>query len=70
MRKFAIKADEQAELQKGSVTFNAGFQDDVVGALEKHEKLEDAGRQINRMFALCHSDRYVPCELRPGCHQD
>lgn len=57
LRKFAIKADEQAETQKGSVTFNAGFQDDVVGALGKHEKLEDAGRQINRIFSLCISDR-------------
>lgn len=57
LRLFAIKADEQAERQKGSVTFNAGFQDDVVGSLGKHEKLEDAARQINRMFSLCISDR-------------
>jgi COP9 signalosome complex subunit 12 len=57
LRKFAIKADEQAERQKGSVTFNAGFQDDIVGAFGKHEKLEDAGRQINKIFSLCIGDR-------------
>ena len=69
LRKFAIKADEQAEMQKGSVTFNAGFQDDVVGALEKHEKLEDAGRQINRVFALCISDRWELPRPKPFCQQ-
>lgn len=57
LRLFAINADEQAEKQKGTVTFNAGFQDDVVGSVGKHEKLEDAARQINRMFSLCISDR-------------
>jgi hypothetical protein len=57
LRTFAIKADEQAARTKGTVTFNAGFQDDVVGALGKNEKLEDAARQINRIFSLCISDR-------------
>jgi hypothetical protein len=59
LRTFAIKADEQAARTKGSVTFNAGFQDDVVGALGKNDKLEDAARQINRIFSLCISDRFA-----------
>ncbi|KAF2100899.1 COP9 signalosome complex subunit 12 [Rhizodiscina lignyota] len=57
LRKFAIKADKQAEIQQGSVTFNAGFQDDIVGALDQHETLEEAGRQINRIYTLCITDR-------------
>ena len=56
LRLFAIKADEQAR-SKSNVTFNAGFQDDVVGALGKHDKLEDAARQIQRLFNVCNSDR-------------
>lgn len=59
LRGFAIKADESAAKAQGNVTFNAGFQDDVVGALSKHEKLEDAARQLQRIFSLCISDRYV-----------
>lgn len=58
LRIFAIKADDQARA-KGAVTFNAGFQDDVVGDFGKNEKLEDAARVINRIFTLCISDRYV-----------
>jgi len=59
LRSFAIKADEHAAQSKGSVTFNAGFQDDVVSSAEKNEKLEDAARHLNRMFTLCNTDRYV-----------
>lgn len=58
LRIFAIKADEQAARAKGSVTFNAGFQDDVVESVSKNEKLEDAARQINRIFSICIGDRY------------
>lgn len=57
LRNFAIKADAAAEKTKGSVSFSAGFQDDVVESLEQNGKLEDAARQINRIFALCISDR-------------
>ncbi|ORY12396.1 hypothetical protein BCR34DRAFT_600617 [Clohesyomyces aquaticus] len=57
LRKFAIKADEQLANTKGSVTFNSGFQDDVVDSLAKTEKLEEAARLFNRMFALCLGDR-------------
>lgn len=59
LRTFAIKADEQAARTKGNVTFNVGLQDDIVGSFGKNEKLEDAARQINRIFSLCISDRYV-----------
>lgn len=58
LRVFAIKADEQGR-KKGASTFNASFQDDVVGDFGKNEKLEDAARVMNRIFTLCISDRYV-----------
>ncbi|KAJ9646390.1 COP9 signalosome (CSN) subunit [Coniosporium tulheliwenetii] len=57
LRVFAIKADEQAAQSNGEVTFNAGFQDDIVSSMGKNETLEDAARQINRIFAACISDR-------------
>ncbi len=57
LRIFAIKADEQAAMTKGDVTFDAAFQDDTTDTLSKNEKLEDAARQINRIFSLCLSDR-------------
>lgn len=57
LRLFAIKADEELS-QKGSVTFNEGFQDDIVGQLGKNEKLEDAAGILSRIFTLCMNDRY------------
>jgi hypothetical protein len=59
LRVFAIKADEQIAKAKGNVTFNQGFQDDIVSTVAKSEKLEDAARVFNRMFALCLGDRFV-----------
>jgi hypothetical protein len=56
LRKFAIKADEQMSKAK-PVAFNAGFQDDIVGAAPRNEKLEEAARVFNRIFALCLGDR-------------
>ncbi|KAI9841422.1 MAG: COP9 signalosome (CSN) subunit [Sclerophora amabilis] len=56
-RAFAIKADEQAGREKGTVTFNSGYQDDVADGFGNNEKLEDAARLINRIFTLCVSDR-------------
>lgn len=58
-RNFAIKADEQARRTEGNVAFNEGFQDDVVGALGKNDCLQDAARQINRIFSTCITDRYA-----------
>ncbi|KAI9730710.1 MAG: COP9 signalosome (CSN) subunit [Cirrosporium novae-zelandiae] len=63
LRIFAIKADAQAK-KKGAVTFNAGFQDDVVGGFGNNENLEEAARVINRIFTLCISDRAPPEESR------
>lgn len=60
LRIFAINADASARESGHDTKFDAGgFQDDIVGDLGKNEKLEDAARQINRMFTLCISDRYV-----------
>ncbi|KAF2189205.1 hypothetical protein K469DRAFT_701814 [Zopfia rhizophila CBS 207.26] len=64
LRTFAIKADEQLAKAKGGVTFNSGFQDDVVDSMAKNEKLEDAARQLNRMFSLCIGDRNPIMESR------
>ncbi|KAF2259569.1 hypothetical protein CC78DRAFT_475207 [Lojkania enalia] len=57
LRKFAIKADEQLATAKGNVTFNSGFQDDVVTSIPRNEMLEEAARVLNRMFRMCLSDR-------------
>ncbi|KAI9805862.1 MAG: hypothetical protein M1825_000476 [Sarcosagium campestre] len=57
LRAFAIKADEQKERRSGNITFNTGYQDDIIGEYGKHEKLEDAARLINKIFQTCHSDR-------------
>lgn len=62
LRIFAIKADQSSK-ESGS-NGNVEFQDDIIGENGGHEKLEDAGRVLNRMFSLCISDRYVVVELR------
>ncbi|APA09862.1 hypothetical protein SS1G_05906 [Sclerotinia sclerotiorum 1980 UF-70] len=54
LRIFAIKADEAT----GTVMNAAmNYQDDLNPESEKNEKLEDAARQLNRIFTLCLSDR-------------
>ncbi|KAF2401633.1 COP9 signalosome complex subunit 12 [Trichodelitschia bisporula] len=57
LRNLAIKADEQTRKSTGNVTYNEGFQDDVVSSIGKNDSLQDAARQINRIFSLCISDR-------------
>lgn len=61
LRIFAIKADEKsAATQRDSgINFSAGGlqEEDMLGSESKNEKLEDATRQINRIFGLCISDR-------------
>lgn len=60
LRVFAIKADELIASQRDSgLTFGGIQEEDAFNPDSKHEKLEDAARQINRIFALCTSDRYV-----------
>lgn len=57
MRIFAIKADEEMAGTEG----NMEFYDDPNPEGEKNQKLEDAARQLNRVFQLCLSDRQVKC---------
>jgi len=64
LRVFAIKADDSAATQKGGAAFNGGYEDDVVDQEGGNEKLEDAARQINRIFGLCISDRAQLAESR------
>lgn len=59
LRVFAIKADEQITSSRDAGAFNDGLQEDAVDAMSRNEWLEDAARQINRIFGLCISDRYV-----------
>jgi hypothetical protein len=61
LRVFAIKADDSAALATNNgLAYGGGIQEeDAFGTGGKHEKLEDAARQINKIFGLCVSDRYV-----------
>lgn len=61
LRIFAINADLEAASQ-GSAGF--GFQDDIPPDVEKNSNLEEAARNINRMFTLCLSDRAALEESR------
>ena len=56
LRKIAIRADEQLARSK-PVAFNTGFSDDVVSTVAQNQKLEEAARVFNRIFALCLGDR-------------
>ncbi|EMR86199.1 hypothetical protein ACHAPC_000124 [Botrytis cinerea] len=61
LRIFAIKADEAT----GTVSNAAmNYQDDLNPESETNEKLEDAARQLNRIFTLCLSDRATLEESR------
>ena len=61
LRIFAIKADEKAAATQrdSGMSFGANglAEEDMLGSDSKNEKLEDATRQINRIFGLCISDR-------------
>lgn len=60
LRVFAIKADESSASQRDSGISFAGIQEEeVLDPDGRNDKLEDAARQINRIFGLCISDRYV-----------
>lgn len=59
LRNLATKADQAAHLQSGGLSYNSGLSDDAVLTLGKNENLEDAARQLNRMFSTCLSDRQV-----------
>ena len=65
LRNFAIKADEQLRRQEGNVVLTDGFQDDIAGGLGKNDCLQDAARQVNRIFSVCITDRYATCSELP-----
>lgn len=56
LRIFAVKADEGTGSGNEAVTT---FQDDFSSEAEKNEKLEDAARQLNKIFQICLADRSV-----------
>ena len=60
LRVFAIKADEEAR-RAPSTALNgaANMGEDAADTDTDNQKLEDCARQINRLFSLCVSDRYV-----------
>lgn len=57
-RLFSIQADEERS-RNSSLDDNAvtTFQDDIDPETEKHEKLEDCARILNKVFTLCATDR-------------
>ena len=60
LRVFAIKADEGlVGAGENDTAYYALQEGDEFKTERKNDKLEDAARQINRLFALCISDRYV-----------
>ncbi|EFQ94777.1 hypothetical protein CFE70_010297 [Pyrenophora teres f. teres 0-1] len=64
LRKIAIKADEHLAKSK-SATLNTSFSDDIVTTVPQNQKLEEAARVFNRIFALCLGDRNPhPVETR------
>ena len=63
LRRIAIKADEQLANSKPT-TVNNSFSDDIVSTVAQNQKLEEAARVFNRIFALCLGDR---CASVPLC---
>ncbi|KXT16235.1 hypothetical protein AC579_6933 [Pseudocercospora musae] len=58
LRVFAIKADEKTNSQRDNGLAFGGLQEeDAFDPSARNEKLEDAARQTNRIFSLCHGDR-------------
>lgn len=67
LRRIAIKADDQLAQSKPA-TVNNSFSDDIVSTVAQNQKLEEAARVFNRIFALCLGDRcamvpYLACLL-------
>lgn len=60
LRIFAIKADDKMASQRDSgLAFGGIEEEDAFDPSSKNEKLEDAARQINKLFGMCLGDRYV-----------
>lgn len=58
LRIFAIKADDVASSLRESGAIVASYEEEESDG-GKNENLEDAARQINRIFSVCNGDRYV-----------
>lgn len=56
LRKISIRADAYLAKSK-PVAFSTGFSDDIVSTVAQNQKLEEAARVFNRIFALCLGDR-------------
>ncbi|KAF1830302.1 hypothetical protein BDW02DRAFT_105200 [Decorospora gaudefroyi] len=56
LRKIAIRADEQLSKSKSAAP-TTGYSDDIVSTGPQNQKLEEAARVFNRIFALCLGDR-------------
>lgn len=56
LRRIAIKADQHLAKAKPATSINS-LSDDVVAQVARNEKLEEAARVFNRIFALCLGDR-------------
>ncbi len=63
LRRIAIRADDQLAKSKPA-TVNASFSDDIVTTVAQNQKLEEAARVFNRIFALCLGDR---CAMISPC---
>lgn len=61
LRRIAIKADIQLAQSKPATVSNS-FSDDIVSTVAQNQKLEEAARVFNRIFALCLGDR---CAMIP-----
>jgi hypothetical protein len=66
LRRIAIKADEQLAKSKPA-TMNNSFSEDIVSTVAQNQKLEEAARVFNRIFALCLGDR---CAMNPSFASD
>lgn len=62
LRRIAIKADEQLAKSKPATVDNS-FSEDIVSTVAQNQKLEEAARVFNRIFALCLGDR---CAMIPS----
>jgi hypothetical protein len=58
LRKIAIKADNYLAKAKPATSLDS-FGDDIVPQTKRSEKLEEAARVFNRIFALCLGDRWA-----------
>ena len=64
LRTMAMKADRESRGKEDRDVFANGFTDDIMGTSNKNEKLEQAAWVMNRMFAICLSDRSELTESR------